>query len=257
MEIIAHRGMHNALIRQNTVSAFQKAVDLGLSELELDCRLTKDKRLVVTHGGWTIHGDKVIFVKDHTLAELIDMSVVVDSVESCKNPERQMPTIELVLKKFLGKIVINVELKDEQSSMVLFGVLMSGESEGLWTEQDLEKGLMVSSLIFKEVAAFKGLYPGVRTTVTLGANDFLLKFRSFWLSRKMSKRKIEGVDIYRLLATKETIDYFKKQGFTVRVYTVNDCKAVKSLFEWGVDGIFTDRPEIMMKELGNIRSGTA
>lgn len=257
MEIIAHRGAHDAKIRENTMAAFQKAVDLGCSMLELDCCLTSDNRLVVTHGGWTGYKDKIVFIKDYTLEELVSMGIVADSQKNSTNPQWQMPTFELVLNNFLGKIKINVELKEEMSQLVLHSILVSGESNGLWSEDDIVKGLMVSSFIFKEVAAFKGFCPGIKTAVTWGESNFFSGLKTCLLSRKMSKHKIEGIDMKRLFATKKIVAYFKKRKFAVRVYLVNDFRLIRKFFEYGVDGIFTDRAEIMMKELESIQPRTA
>ena len=74
MEIIAHRGAHDAKVKENTIAAFERAIKLGCPMIELDCRLTKDKQLVVSHGGWTVCKDKVIFVTDFTLEELVKMN---------------------------------------------------------------------------------------------------------------------------------------------------------------------------------------
>ena len=49
MKIIAHRGLHNKFIKENTMDAFLNAVNNNYDGIELDIRYTKDKKIVVLH----------------------------------------------------------------------------------------------------------------------------------------------------------------------------------------------------------------
>ena len=49
MELIAHRGLHNKDIKENTIEAFLNAIDNNYDGIELDIRYTKDKEIVVLH----------------------------------------------------------------------------------------------------------------------------------------------------------------------------------------------------------------
>ena len=68
--IIAHRGAPK-LARENTLMAFQKAIDLGADIIELDVRQTKDGELAVFHdqdiGGKKISG--LTFAEVNRVAE--------------------------------------------------------------------------------------------------------------------------------------------------------------------------------------------
>ena len=69
-KIFAHRGA-SAYVPENTLPAFEKAVDIGADGVELDIHLSRDGRLVVIHDEMldrTTNGHG--FVKDFTLAEL-------------------------------------------------------------------------------------------------------------------------------------------------------------------------------------------
>lgn len=46
--VIAHRGVHNG-IPENSLPAYQKAIDLGCDFIEIDARETKDGRIVSIH----------------------------------------------------------------------------------------------------------------------------------------------------------------------------------------------------------------
>ena len=49
MQLIAHRGLHNKDIKENTIDAFLNAINNNYDGIELDIRYTKDKEIVVLH----------------------------------------------------------------------------------------------------------------------------------------------------------------------------------------------------------------
>lgn len=70
--VVGHRGCRGVRgVPENSMSAFKQAIELGADAVEFDCRLTKDKKLVIMHDG-TI--DRVLAgqgqVNQMTLAEL-------------------------------------------------------------------------------------------------------------------------------------------------------------------------------------------
>ena len=54
-----------------------------------------------------------------------------------------------------------------------------------------------------------------------------------------------SVNVSRQIASRELIDDAHDLGYRVLVYTVNDAHESERLKEWGVDGIFTDRPDLL------------
>ena len=69
--VVAHRGAHEG-IPENTLAAYQKAIDLGVDFVEIDVRTTKDGRFVSIHNSTVdAYGDGATGeVMDFTLAEL-------------------------------------------------------------------------------------------------------------------------------------------------------------------------------------------
>ena len=49
MKLIAHRGLTNENIKENTLEAFINAIENNYDGIELDLRLTKDKKIVCLH----------------------------------------------------------------------------------------------------------------------------------------------------------------------------------------------------------------
>ena len=109
--VIAHRGEHNG-IPENSLAAYQKAIDLGCDFVEIDVRTTKDGEFVSVHNA-TIDAyvvGKKGKVKDYTLSQLrsLDIGIKVDE----KWRDTKIPTFEEILALCQGKIGIYLDLKE-------------------------------------------------------------------------------------------------------------------------------------------------
>jgi glycerophosphoryl diester phosphodiesterase len=91
---IAHRG-YRAKYPENTLIAFQAALDAGVQMIELDVALSRDRKLVVIHDATlerTTNGKGA--VSDHTLAQL-----------------KQLDAGGWFHARFAGQVMINIEIK--------------------------------------------------------------------------------------------------------------------------------------------------
>jgi glycerophosphoryl diester phosphodiesterase len=108
--VVAHRGAHQG-IPENTLAAYQKAIDMGCDFLEIDVRTTKDGKFVSIHNS-RIDGyvtGQTGKVENLTLAELraLDIGSRVDS----RWKDEKVPTFEEILALCKGKIGIYLDLK--------------------------------------------------------------------------------------------------------------------------------------------------
>ena len=109
--VIAHRGEHNG-IPENSLAAYQKAIELGCDFVEIDVRTTKDGEFVSVHNA-TIDAyvtGKLGKVSDFTLSQLRAMDIGIKLGEKWRNT--QIPTFEEILSLCQGKIGIYLDLKD-------------------------------------------------------------------------------------------------------------------------------------------------
>jgi len=107
--VIAHRG-YRAKYPENTLVAFQAAIDAGADMIELDVLLSKDRSMVVIHDeslDRTTNGQGL--VGDYTLSELKELDAG-SWFDPCFTGER-LPTLEEVLDLVKGKVFINIEIK--------------------------------------------------------------------------------------------------------------------------------------------------
>ena len=98
-EIIAHRGASYLAARENTMEAFQIAMDVHADAIELDVRQTFDKILVVYHD----EAINNIPLRTLTYQQLADASEALGY---------HIPTLEEVLKFCRNKIHLLIELKE-------------------------------------------------------------------------------------------------------------------------------------------------
>ncbi len=101
----AHRGLHDKVIPENSLKAFEAAVEKGVG-IELDVQLSADGEVMVFHD-YTLSRMTGVEKKlaDLTLSELQDLSL--------KSTDQKIPTFKEVLKVIDGKVPLLVELKGE------------------------------------------------------------------------------------------------------------------------------------------------
>ena len=99
---IAHRGFHGGEIKENTLSAFEKAVELGYG-IELDIQLSSDKVAVINH--------------DYTLKRVFGVDKKVSELTAAELKAIGVPTFKEVLGIIGGKVPLVAEIKGESSDV--------------------------------------------------------------------------------------------------------------------------------------------
>ncbi len=107
----AHRGL-SGILPENSMSAFGAAWGLGADELELDIRLTKDEKLVISHDD---HLQRVAgrpgLIQDFTLEELTKIQL--DPHNACIS---YFTTPEMLFARFGGSIILNLHIKESRAN---------------------------------------------------------------------------------------------------------------------------------------------
>ena len=101
--LIAHRGVHNSQIQENTLPAFVKSVDKNYI-IELDIHILKDNTIVVYH--------------DHNLKKLTGVNKVIETLSYEQlskikiNKKYTIPTLKQVIHIVDGRVPLLIEVKD-------------------------------------------------------------------------------------------------------------------------------------------------
>ncbi len=223
----AHRGSHGpAGPLENTVAAFERAVDEGAYGIELDVHLSADGVPVVFHDETltrlTVDADPRR-IEDLPCAELLAIELVGGA---------RMPTLADVLDGFMGRIPLNIELKDP-AGVEATARLLSGRSTA---------GVMLSSFTESAVAAATRRLPAVdRALIVEGGDPGALDPRGAIARTGATHYHPEHALVNRRLAA-------AVQG-PINVWTVNDPAIARRMARCGVAGVMTDRPRWLSRAI--------
>jgi glycerophosphoryl diester phosphodiesterase len=216
---IGHRGAR-AYEPENTLSSFRRAMELGVDAVELDVRKTRDNELVVIHNAdvnKTTNGSGL--VNELTLDEI--KRFVTEKGE-------KIPTLEEVLDSVGRRVKVLVELKEtdiEEQVLNLIRkrglidnvILISFHEDALRKVRELDDGV-ATGLIY---VSHKN---PIQAALDLKA-EYLLPLYRFTHSANVKKAH--------------------EKGLKVIVWTINTKEEVAEYRKKGVDGIATDRPDIL------------
>lgn len=220
---IAHRGA-KGYEPENTLKAFQKALDLNADGIELDVHLSIDGHLIVMHDE-TI--DKMTngkgFVNTLSLSELKSF-LIADQYE--------IPTLNEVFDLIDRKCLINIELKNGDTAVKVVALIHEYISEKGWSYDHF----IVSSFDWNALQEVDNLDSkiliGVLTETDL---DAALTFA------QSIKAKAIHPD-YQML-NEENTQEIQEKGFWVLPWTVNELKDIQRIKSYKVNGIISDFPD--------------
>jgi glycerophosphoryl diester phosphodiesterase len=220
---IAHRGA-KAYEPENTLQAFQKALDLNSDGIELDVHLSADGQIIVIHDE-TI--DKMTngkgFVNALSLSQL--KSFLIDE-------KHEIPTLKEVFDLVNKKCFINIELKNAETLTKVVSLIEEYVSEKNWNYDHF----IVSSFDWNALQKVHNLNPEILIGV-LTETDLNLALA---FAETIKARAIHPY--YHLLNT-ENVSEIQKKGFLVLPWTVNIEEDIQKIKSYNVDGIITDFPD--------------
>ncbi|MBI9102687.1 MAG: glycerophosphodiester phosphodiesterase [Spirochaetales bacterium] len=227
MLIIGHRGAPDHA-PENTLLSFEKALEQGADMIELDIYVCLSGELVVIHDDRvdrTTSGTGV--VKEMTLNELKSVNI---------KKGQKIPRLEEVLNQIKGRVPVNIELKGPGTAIGFSNFLDSYSPDFSWNHNEI----IVSSFNLRELQVFKNLKPHIKRGALNGGVPLDLGGFAEPLSPWSLHYSIEFI-------SPELVADAHKRGRKVLVYTVNRKDDRDRLKSWGVDGIFTNSPEAMLK----------
>ena len=250
----AHRGGAK-IVPENTIEGFQEAVRLGPVVLELDVRTSVDGEVVVIHDETvdrTTNGTG--HVARMTLAELqsLDAGYRFTPDGGVTFPWRdrgvRIPTLEAVYREFPDR-PINIELKGERL----------GSEAAVWRTIEAVGGEARTLVVADSAGAINRFRAASAGMVATGASmreiaifRLLSVFRLSWLYRAPFQA-LQPPETYKgiRIVTRRLVRAAHRSGLRVDVWTIDDAADMKRLLELGVDGIMTDRPDILARVLGH------
>jgi glycerophosphoryl diester phosphodiesterase len=235
--IFAHRGA-SAHAPENTLAAFELALDQNADAIELDVKLSADGHAVVIHDPTLdrttgTHGR----VKDLSLAEL--QSLDAGSFFSKKYSGEKIPTLAEVFEAVGKRTVINVELTNYTTPRdpLVETVCMLVRKFGL------QKRVMFSSFFASNLSKAEAYLPEVPRGL-LAFNGWLGAWaRSFGFNFG----RYQALHPFLKDVTSQQVQRVHRLNRRIHVWTVNTAEDMRRLFHWGVDAIFTDDPQLAVQ----------
>ena len=240
--IFAHRGA-SAYAPENTLAAFNLAVEQGADGIELDAKLSADGHVVVVHDSTlertTGAPDPV---KNMALGDLHALDAGSYFSEDFKG--EKIPTLEEVFEELGKKTLINVELTNytTRRDHLVETVCMLVKRFGL------QDRVLFSSFIGSNLAKVRSYLPRAQTGLLALPGLLGAWHRSFGFAFG----KYDALHPNLKNATQEQIYFVHRLKRRVHVWTVNEERDMRRLFKWGVNAIFTDDPSLAVKVRGEI-----
>ena len=253
--VIAHQG-GNGLWPGDTMYAFEKAVALGVDVLEMDAHITRDNHIVLMHDeevDRTTNGTGLI--ETMTLDELKQLDAAYRwSNDGGKTfPYRgqgiQVPTLEELFVKFPQmRYVIEIKLTQNPIDQPLCDLIR---------KHNLQNQVLVGSFHDQAMQNFRKSCPEIATSASRGeVTTFVLLEKIFvgglvapqYQTIQPPFNPSESMGI--LIVTERFVEEAHDKNIKVEPWTVNDPELMKLYIKWDVDGIITDRPDLMLEVLG-------
>lgn len=253
----AHQG-GGLLAPENTLSAFDRGASYNPDALELDIQMTRDGEIVVIHDPTVDRTtDGHAAVSALTLEELrrLDAGYHFTPDGGRSFPFRgrgvTVPTLREVFERFPTKL-INIDLKEP----------LPGKEDLLWRTiqaAHAEDRVIVASFDCASLRRFRALAgSAVPTSACPGE---VAAFALHSLSRnpfaarllKPSYQALQVPELHRGLriVSPPSIRLAHQMCLKVHVWTVDDPADMRRLLSWGVDGIMTDRPDLLAEVLAS------
>jgi glycerophosphoryl diester phosphodiesterase len=241
---LAHRGgaTHPDLAGlENTVHAFRHAAELGYGYLETDVHVTRDGELLAFH-------DSVLDrVTDHT--GMISSLTAAEVQQALIGGRERVPTLAEVVEAFPG-VRFNIDLKSPGSARALAEFVQA---------RGLHDRVLVGSFSRRRLTEFRRLTDG---RVPTSAHPLeVAAFRllpSGRLADLVTRRRVSALQIPHrrgrlVVATSGLVRRAHAAGKHVHVWTVDDPDEMRVLIDRGVDGLITDRTDILKAVLTQSR----
>jgi glycerophosphoryl diester phosphodiesterase len=232
--VIAHRGA-KAYRPENTLAAYALAVEQNADMIEIDLHLSCDRSIPIRHDAGLADLGAESEIRQLTLAQL--RNIAKEYHESLKNPGvfEQIPILDEVLDHFGDVLPFNLEIKTSRDGIPYPGL------EQMVLDQVISRGLLAQTLFSsfsdRVLSELRDRSSDVRLGVLVDprAPENILE--------RAGAVGAEAINPHHVLAKSELVDSAHSEGLAVFVYTVDEPAQMRSLFEIGVDGIFSNYPD--------------
>ncbi|WP_090106750.1 glycerophosphodiester phosphodiesterase family protein [Chitinophaga sp. CF118] len=272
IDVQAHRG-GRALMPENTIPAMIHAIDLGVRTLELDCVISSDNKVVVSHDVYMSSGfmrtpdSKDIDKKNEKSYAIYKMTY--DSVrkyDAGTKPHAEFPdqkkikTYRPLLSELIDSVEAYVKLHHLKPVYYNMETKCSPEGDGVFhPKPDVFSALVMEVINKKHIAERVIIQSFDIRTLQIIHKDFpkqktaLLIYNEEGLDANIKTLGFTP-DIYSpyfAVVTPELVKEAHGKKVAVLPWTVNEVRDMEKMISYGVDGIITDCPDKLVAVAGS------
>jgi glycerophosphoryl diester phosphodiesterase len=227
----AHRGA-SGHAPENTISAVEKAIDMGADMVEIDIQQTADDRFAVFHDillDRTSSGTGPLWEK--TLAELKALDT-----GSWFGPDwvgERIPSLDEVLEITRGRVSLNIELKlhGHERGVVELAIRALHDNN---IEDHCPRKSLVTCFDHTIAIEIKRANPTLTVGAILGPDEY---------STGVFDAEVDVLSMEKSLVDEDFMTLARATGKEVHVWTVDDTDNMRRLIDLGVDAVITNYPD--------------
>jgi len=218
--VVAHRGA-SAYEPENTLRSLRRALEIGADMVEVDVHASRDGHIVVIHDAKverTTNGKG--YVKDLTLKEMRKLDAGLGE---------KVPTLEEVVELMRGKAQLVIEIKVPRTEEKVLRIIKEGS---------LRNNVLISSFYHTAVKHVRELDPKIKTGIIISSRPVKPAQLSIDANADVLFPRYVYVD-------QEMVREVHKQNLTIYPWTIDDLNEIRPFIKMGVDGIVTNKPDVL------------
>ena len=267
IDVQGHRGCRG-LLPENSLPAFEKAIELGVHTLELDIVITKDLKVIVSHEPYMNpliclrpNGEVIpdsmkvtynLYEMTHEEIKHFDCGTKFHpSYTEQKKLKTHKPLLsevfELVKRKG-SKVKFNIEIKSEPNYYNVYTPYPKDYVRLVLDEvieSDMFNSVNLQSFDLAILEEVKKQSPKMPVALLIEEDEHI--------EEKLHQLSYspEIISPYFELLNQEMVSDYQSKGFKIIPWTVNTSSDMKTMIHWNVDGIITDYPDRLIKLISN------
>ena len=230
--ITAHRGSSKKA-PENSLSAFEAAIEDGADVIELDVRQTRDGVVIVMHDESLRRTCGVNNkVGEMTYRQL--QGIYIDAGHGDEYPEEKIPTLREAIELIDGRADMNIELKPAVTDTNLEEAVAE-----IVAEYDLYDSCVVTSQTYDSIKKIKKKDENIKTVYVMSVamgNFYNLKYA-------------DALSIKFRYITHDVVRRAHESGKEIYAWVIDDDKTLERMMLLNVDSIITNKPEQMKKNM--------
>lgn len=248
--ILGHRGA-KAIAPENTLAAFETAIEIGVDMLELDVHLSKDGALMVIHDpelSRTTNGQGMVSEYDRATLQTLNAAAKF-SGENIFGFQ-SIPTLQEVYEKVGDRAAINVEIKTRADGS-RYAEIEELVLDVVRHNHALET-TVISSFNAPTIAKIQHIAPGVQCHLIVAGSYFQQQAQAGKSEADIVEEFVQHhydlIAIEKSYLTPSLMHLLEQAGIREAVWIINDVNEMEQYLAMGVDRLTSDCPHLIVPD---------